>query len=112
MRRVHTLVLATAAIGVAYSAGAQTPILPPQQQSPNMPAPQSTIPEKVAPQDPSSTGSTGTLSDKLERSDGVIRPPTGIDPDITARAPDPDPGTTRVIPPPGTPGGDPTLDPK
>jgi hypothetical protein len=31
---------------------------------------------------------------------------------MAVRPPAPDPGTTPVIPPPGTPGGDPTLEPK
>ena len=113
MRRLQTLVLATVASGFALTALAQTPIQPPRD--PNMPAQQNTIPEKVAPADPSTTGATGsgaTLSDKLERTDGVIRPPAGIAPDMTVPAPDPNPGTTRVIPPPGSPGGNQTLDPK
>jgi hypothetical protein len=42
----------------------------------------------------------------------VIRPPTNIAPDMTVRPPVPNPGTTPVIPAPGTPGGDPTVDPK
>ena len=67
-------------------------------------------------QDPRSTGaisgSSKPLSEKLDKSGGVIRPPANIAPDMTVRAPDPDPGTTRVIPPPGSPGGDPTIVPK
>lgn len=50
------------------------------------------------------------LGDKLARSDGVLCPPTGVDPEI--RAPTPDTGTMRVIPPPGSPGGDQNLQPK
>lgn len=50
------------------------------------------------------------LADKLARSDGVLCPPAGIDPEI--RAPTPETGTMRVIPPPGSPGGDPTVRPK
>jgi hypothetical protein len=50
------------------------------------------------------------LGDKLARSDGVLCPPTGIDPEI--RAPTPETGNTPVIPPPGSPGGDPTVRPK
>ncbi|WP_414476209.1 hypothetical protein [Microvirga sp. M2] len=73
-------------------------------------------PESTGPQDPRSTGSVGrsneTLSDKLNRTDGVIRPPANIAPDMTVRPPVPNPGTTRVIPPPGTPGGDQTIEPK
>jgi hypothetical protein len=72
--------------------------------------------ESTGPQDPRSTGSVGRsnapLSDKLDRTDGVIRPPTDIAPDMTVRPPVPNPGTTLVIPPPGSPGGDQTIEPK
>lgn len=55
-------------------------------------------------------GTTGeSLSEKLARTDGVICPPN-VDPDI--RAPAPGGGRTPVIPPPGGPGGDPTVRPK
>ena len=52
------------------------------------------------------------LGDKLARSDGVLCPPAGVDPEI--RAPSPEAGTakTPVIPPPGSPGGDPSIRPK
>lgn len=50
------------------------------------------------------------LADKLAESDGVICPPAGVDPEI--RAPAPDVGTMPVIPPPGSPGGDPNIRPK
>lgn len=50
------------------------------------------------------------LGDKLAKSDGVLCPPAGVDPEI--RAPTPDVGKTPVIPPPGSPGGDPTVRPK
>jgi hypothetical protein len=69
--------------------------------------------DRAQPQDPGSTGSTcpGTsLSDRLSRCDGVIRPPSGLNPDNTIEPPDT--GTTPVIPPPGSPGGDQRLDPK
>lgn len=56
-------------------------------------------------------GQGGTaLSDKLARSDGVLCPPRNVDPEM--RAPAPDVGTTPVIPPPGSPGGDPSVRPK
>jgi hypothetical protein len=50
------------------------------------------------------------LSDQLARSDGVLCPPAGVDPQM--RAPTPDAGNTPVIPPPGSPGGDPSIRPK
>ena len=60
------------------------------------------------PKAPAST--TGeNLSEKLARTDGVICPPN-TDPDI--KAPTPEAGRTPVIPPPGSPGGDPTVRPK
>jgi hypothetical protein len=52
----------------------------------------------------------GTLSDQLASSDGVICPPPNVDPQINA--PTPQGGTMPVIPPPGSPGGDPTVHPK
>jgi hypothetical protein len=51
-----------------------------------------------------------TLSDKLAQSGGVICPPPGVDPGI--KAPTPQGGTMQVIPPPGSPGGDPNVQPK
>ena len=59
-----------------------------------------------------STGSDATLSEKLEATEGVIRPPPNIAPDMTVPAPDPNPGTTPVIPPPGSPGGNQAIQPK
>jgi hypothetical protein len=56
--------------------------------------------------------SSEDLRRRLDKSDGVIRPPESIDPDIHAPAPQPNPGTTPVIPPPGTPGGDQSIRPK
>jgi hypothetical protein len=50
-----------------------------------------------------------TLSEKLEQTDGVLCPPN-VDPDI--KAPTPQAGPMPVIPPPGSPGGDPTVRPK
>jgi hypothetical protein len=51
------------------------------------------------------------LSKRLERSDGVIEPPRGVDPQI--QVPPPEPGARMpVIRPPGTPGGDQSVDPK
>ncbi|KFG67475.1 hypothetical protein [Microvirga sp. BSC39] len=106
MKRV--LVLSTILAGCLGTAAlAQNPgVL--NQQAPNMPAPSQMPAEKVEPDSklsgtngPSTTGSTNTLSEKLERTDGVIRPPETATPDITVPAPVPNPGTTPVIRPPG-----------
>ena len=53
---------------------------------------------------------TGNLSDKLARSHGVICPPQHVDPEI--RQPTPPGGPMPVIPPPGSPGGDQSIQPK
>ena len=51
-----------------------------------------------------------TLSDKLARTGGVICPPN-VDPEM--KAPTPESGNKMpVIPPPGSPGGDPNIQPK
>jgi hypothetical protein len=50
-----------------------------------------------------------SLSEKLDRTEGVICPPD-VDPEM--KAPAPEVGKTPVIPPPGSPGGDPNVRPK
>ena len=75
--------------------------------------PNTTIPEKIQPQESETTGSgqhNESLNDKLDRSDGVLPPPAHVDPGLAKPAPDV--GTIRIIPPPGSPGGDPTVRPK
>jgi hypothetical protein len=53
--------------------------------------------------------SNQTLSEKLDQTKGVICPP---DVDPAMKAPTPKTGDTPVIAPPGTPGGDPSVEPK
>jgi hypothetical protein len=56
-----------------------------------------------------------SLSEELSRSEGVIAPSpeaATTDPGIIQPTPDAGVGTMRVIPPPGSPGGDPNLRPK
>jgi hypothetical protein len=42
----------------------------------------------------------------------VIHPPAAVDPSIVKPTPEIAPQSTPVIPPPGTPGGNPTVLPK
>jgi hypothetical protein len=51
-----------------------------------------------------------SLSEKLAATDGVICPPPEIDPDI--HLPSRGGGAMPVLPPPGSPGGDPSVRPK
>lgn len=90
--------VAAFSFALAFGAAAQTPVQP-QPRDPHMPAPHNTLPEKIEGGPGDTTGSTGTLSDKLQKSDGVITPPaTGSGRTIAP----PDTGTTPVVPPPGT----------
>ena len=104
--------------GIASAQKPPEPATPAQQTAPPAPARSA----NCAPMAPN--GATGSatpdsstvgranepLGDKLAKSDGVMCPPSGVDPEI--RAPTPDTGNTPVIPPPGSPGGDPTVRPK
>jgi hypothetical protein len=52
------------------------------------------------------------LSKQLDQGDGVLEPPRGIDPEIKKPVPDDFKGKMPVIPPPGSPGGNPNVEPK
>ena len=55
----------------------------------------------------------GSLSEELSRSQGVITPPDpGVDPGMMRPAPETAGPTMPVIPPPGSPGGDPNIRPQ
>jgi hypothetical protein len=111
MPMMRTLCLAllagNAALGAAAQTGAPDDPHRPRDETTQAPDPR---------QDPRSTGATArpgeNLSQRLERTEGVIRPPSDLNPDSRVRPPVADPGTTRVIPPPGEPGGNPLVQPK
>jgi hypothetical protein len=104
--------------GAAFAQAPPTPVTPPAQTAPPPPArgatncaPTESTPQgSIAPQGATTGQRTEPLGDTLARSDGVLCPPAGVDPAI--RAPTPDTGNTPVIPPPGSPGGDPSVRPK
>jgi hypothetical protein len=101
--------------GAAIAQAPPTPATPPQQTAP--PATRDCVaagpggnPDNASP-DGSTVGRAGdALGDKLARSNGVLCPPSGIDPEI--RAPTPETGDKPVILPPGSPGGNPNVRPK
>ena len=125
MEITRALLLSSVLIAAStVAAGAQAPpgpTTPPAQTAP--PSPSRTA--NCAPMQQQPAPNSGTtvqpegqttgqraepLGDKLARSDGVLCPPAGVDPEM--RAPTPDAGKTPVIPPPGSPGGDPSVRPK
>jgi hypothetical protein len=69
--------------------------------------PKQTVPERI---EPGTSGSS--LSDKLNRSHGVIHPPSDVDTGIAQPPPAMPPHSTPVLPPPGSPGGNPRVEPK
>ena len=115
-----TLILSTmmVALGAAHAQAPPAPATPMAETAP--PAPQHATecaPTKPTPdQGPNAKeGMTvgeanEALGDRLAKSNGVLCPPAGVDPEM--RAPAPDAGTTPVIPPPGSPGGNPNVQPK
>jgi len=123
MRLNRTLLLSGWLVAMAGTALAQAPPTPATPPPPTAPpsanqnratncAPTQTGEQgRLTPKDSTTTGqSAEPLGDKLARSDGVLCPPANVDPQM--RAPTPDAGNTPVIPPPGSPGGDPTIRPK
>lgn len=65
------------------------PVLPPQNQTP---------PDRVRPS-ADAPPADSSLSDKLRKSDGVIRPPDDAAPGLVVTPPDPNPGSMPVIRP-------------
>jgi hypothetical protein len=82
----------------------------PQPPAPRAPLQMPECRRGALPTEPGETTGSADLGDRLARSKGIICPPAGIDPGIAA--PPVGGGTTPVIPPPGTPGGDPSIIPK
>jgi hypothetical protein len=105
-----------AASSAAFAQAPPTATTPPAQTGTpparvnNCTPTQSTPQGNIAPQGTTTGQRAEPLGDKLARSDGVLCPPAGVDPEM--HAPTPDAGNTPVIRPPGSPGGDPTIRPK
>src|SRR6478752_3835697 len=105
MCTTSNIILASLLIAASGSAIAQAPPAPATAP----PSPQRS--PGCAPSDRLTTAPDGTttgqsrepLGDKLAKSDGVLCPPSGVDPDMHAPAPQTG-GNTPVIPPPGSPG--------
>ena len=108
-QNVKAVVAAVAALSMPTAHAQDRPGSPPKLSQPSN---GSECPPSASNNPPSSNETTGsrTLSDQLSQSKGVICPPAGIDPNISV--PPIGGGRTPVIPPPGTPSGDPSIQPK
>lgn len=103
MKRIAAAALAS----LAFCCGASA-----QSGAPAPGSPES-VSETTAPADAPSTDiarKAGTLSHKLDETNGVIQPDEDVDPAM--QKPAPPVGTTPVIPPPGSPGGPTDIQPK
>jgi hypothetical protein len=119
--RILVLIFGLAVSGLLLPAAASAQA-PPQTKTPVAPKVEQLDPNACAHSDTQSTvgkggeanaqrqDGKGNLSDKLARSGGVICPPEHVDSEI--KQPTPPGGNMPVIPPPGSPGGDPTVQPK
>ena len=111
MRRTCILVLLVAGIAtVSGTAWSQSPAPPAARDTTQ---PNSSCAPGAGQNAPTvgSGQSNSNLSDKLAQSGGVICPPSSRDSEM-AVPPRNDSGRMPVIPPPGTPGGDQSVQPK
>jgi len=101
LRRFLAVLALTAAATGAMAQQTQTPADAPKECPPGTSA--------NAPGLNSSSNSKGTLSDQLAASKGIICPPS-VDPHMQQKPPEG--GAMKVVPPPGSPGGDQSVQPK
>jgi hypothetical protein len=108
--RKAVMIALLSSLAWAHAAAAQSSSNgPPTRPEPAQP--QAACPPDVQTSPPTIGGpSSPNLSDRLADSKGIICPPAGVDRDINV--PPPGGGELKVIPPPGSPGGNPNVQPK
>jgi hypothetical protein len=93
---------------LAQNPQSTSPINPTSPANPTVPVPlrdaPTAPPERIVPPH-------ADMSDQLSQRKGTITPPN-VDPGMMVKPPDNGAGTTPVIPPPGSPGGNPSVVPK
>ncbi|MEZ5900630.1 MAG: hypothetical protein R3D51_14190 [Hyphomicrobiaceae bacterium] len=97
----------------------QNPIPPPSPPVPNpprvMPLAGGVLAQSETPKAPEPRGNPTSedksLSEKLNENEGVLKPPRIGDSEIVEPLPDAN-AKIKIIPPPGEPGGDPSVQPK
>ena len=108
------LPLLAAGAGLAAEPQAQAPCPPGSQDIDCKPTPRAATPPDAPSSPDGKAGSTAAdpdLSGALSESRGIVTPPPTGDTEIRRPVPS-EAGKTPVIPPPGSPGGDPTVVPK
>jgi hypothetical protein len=113
MRLLHSIPAGFVAVLLTVAAAqAQTP--PGQVPQNQPPTPQLPPATGGAPSGQNSGKDSGDspLSEQLSRSGGVIKPPENVDRKMEAPTPNPGPRSMPVVPPPGSPGGNPDVKPK
>jgi hypothetical protein len=106
---LYTGIIVAVLLGGPMTAFAQAGAAP---QNPPVASQDEGTSPKQQPDEGLSGSSSGSLSHELSRSGGVIHPSANPDPGLTKPAPDLGPHSMPVIPPPGTPGGNPEIKPK
>ena len=109
-RLTQTSRLPVVAVLIATMTTASHAQLPPPQQTEQPPSTAGAAPEPGPPS--SEANKTQSLSKQLEQGEGVIAPPPGIDPHLKKPTPEDFKSDMPIIPPPGEPGGDQTVQPK
>ncbi len=99
--------LAAACLTAAASSVAWTPCAAVSAES--TPGSGTTTATPSSPVDPPGSGN---LSERLDKSGGVIAPRGDVDSGMVVQPPNPSAGKMPVIPPPGTPGGNKDVVPK
>jgi hypothetical protein len=111
---MRTAIMRTAIIGTAVMLVVLATVSGPAsaQSSRDAPAQNAVVcPPDVKGEPPTvGSGDSKPLSDKLAQSKGVICPPSGLDRDMEVRPPAA--GELKVVPPPGSPGGNQDVQPK
>jgi hypothetical protein len=103
---IHAALAAAALVvlgGAALAQPAPVPA-PVPDRPPTATPPENRVPEQLAPRVPEAGAEAAQP--------GVISPRRNLDPDMAVRPPRVDPNSPSVIPPPGTPGGNPTVQPR
>ncbi|HEY8193598.1 MAG TPA: hypothetical protein VIF13_00975 [Hyphomicrobium sp.] len=109
MRNVLILAIAPALIaGAVLTTSSQRSAAQAPPQAPGTAPPTSETPSAK----PNDKPNNEPLSKKLDKNEGVLKPPTGVDPEIHKAPPANTGDKMPIIVPPGEPGGDQSVQPK